>query len=146
MFSIIDLKNIICMNKLFLLVLPILYLGCFSPQIYKTVGKISKKQSIATIINDSGLKTNIGIKAVSLKSGKTIYELNSASLFNPASNNKLYSAIAALSILDTSFTFKTSVYREDDKVFLVGGGDPDLKINTLDSLSEIVSKKFPSTK
>ena len=146
MFSIINLKNIICMNKLFLLGLPALYLGCYSPQIYKTVGKISKKQSIATIINDSGLKTNIGIKAVSLKSGKTIYELNSASLFNPASNNKLYSAIAALSILDTSFTFKTSVYREDDKVFLVGGGDPDLKINTLDSLSEIVSKKFPSTK
>ena len=44
----------------------------------------------------SGLNTNIGIKAVSLKSGKTIYELNSKSLFNPASNNKLYSAIEAL--------------------------------------------------
>ena len=95
------------MNKLFLLGLPILFIGCFSPQIYWTGGKIVEKQSITTIINDSGLNTNIGIKAVSLKSGKTIYELNSKSLFNPASNNKLYSAIAALSILDTGFTFKT---------------------------------------
>ena len=134
------------MNKLFLLGLPILFIGCFSPQIYWTSGKIVEKQSITTIINDSGLNTNIGIKAVSLKSGKTIYELNSKSLFNPASNNKLYSAIAALSILDTGFTFKTSVYGDNDKVFLVGGGDPDLKVRTLDSLSEIVSKKFPAAK
>jgi D-alanyl-D-alanine carboxypeptidase/D-alanyl-D-alanine-endopeptidase (penicillin-binding protein 4) len=134
------------MNKLFLLGLPIFYIGCFSPQIYTTSGKIVEKQSITTIINDSGLNTNIGIKAVSLKSGKTIYELNSKSLFNPASNNKLYSAIAALSILDTGFTFKTSVYGDNDKIFLVGGGDPDLKVKTLDSLSEIVSKKFPLAK
>ena len=80
------------MNKLFLLGLLILYIGCLSPQIYTTSGKIVEKQSITTIINDSGLNTNIGIKAVSLKSGKTIYELNSKSLFNPASNNKLYSS------------------------------------------------------
>ena len=78
------------MNKLFLLGLPILYIGCLSPQIYTTSGKIVEKQSITTIINDSGLNTNIGIKAVSLKSGKTIYELNSLSLIHISEPTRPY--------------------------------------------------------
>ena len=86
------------MNKLLLPVATIFIAGCLTPQLYTTNGQFGEKKSITKIINDSGLETNIGIKAVSLKTGKTLFELNSNSLFNPASNNKLYTAIAALSI------------------------------------------------
>ena len=36
--------------------------------------------------NNLTLETNIGIKAINLSSGETIFELNGKSLFNPASN------------------------------------------------------------
>ena len=134
------------MNKLLLPITTIFIAGCFTPQLYTTNGQFGEKKSITKIINDSGLETNIGIKAVSLKTGKTLFELNSNSLFNAASDNKLYTAIAALSILDTSYRFKTSVYGEKNTIYLVGGGDPDLELSTLDSLSKITAKKFPSAK
>jgi len=132
------------MNKRLLLIITIFTTGCFTPRLYTTRGQLNEKRSISKIINKSNLNTNIGIKAVSLKTGKVLFDLNSNSLFNPASNNKLYTAIAALAILDTGYTFKTSIYREGNTVYLVGGGDPDLKISTLDSLSKIISKKIPS--
>lgn len=131
------------MNKLLLFVLTIFTTGCFTPKLYTSYGQINEKRSISKIINKSKLNTNIGIKAVSLKTGKVLFDLNSSSLFNPASNNKLYTAIAALAMLDTGYTFKTSVYHEGNTIYLVGGGDPDLEISTLDSLSRIISKKIP---
>ena len=40
--------------------------------------------------------------------------------------------------------FRTSIYRDGNKIFLVGGGDPDLSLNELDSLANIVAIKHPS--
>ena len=132
------------MNKLSMLILMIFSAGCFTPKLYTINGRLNEKRSISKIIDKSNLNTNIGIKAISLKTGKILFDLNSGSLFNPASNNKLYTAIAALAILDTGYTFKTSVFQEGNTIYLVGGGDPDLKISTLDSLASIISKKIPS--
>ncbi len=132
------------MNKLFLLILTIFIAGCFTPKLYMTSGQVKEKKTITDIINKSNLNTNIGIKAISLKTGKILFDLNSSSLFNPASNNKLYTTIAALALLDTGYTFKTSVYHEGNTIYLVGGGDPDLEIATLDSLSKITSSEIQS--
>ena len=132
------------MNRLLLSITTISLAGCFTPQLYTTNGLFGEKKSITKIINDSGLETNIGIKAVSIKTGKTLFELNINSLFNPASNNKLYTAIATLALLDTSHRFKTSVYGEKNTIYLVGGGDPDLELSVLDSLSKIIANKIPS--
>ena len=119
--------------------------SCYAPpQIYKSSGFPPIRNSINELIDASKLETNIGIKAVDLNSGKTIFELNSNSLFNPASNNKLYTSLSAISILDTSYTFKTSIYKDGNKIYLVGGGDPDLALAELDSLASIVAKQYPS--
>ena len=40
--------------------------------------------------------------------------LNSNSLFNPASNNKLYTGLSALSLLDSNYTFNTNIYYENN--------------------------------
>lgn len=105
---------------------------------FKYVKKINK------VIRDSGLKTNIGIKIVSLKSGKTLYALNPNLLFTPASNNKLYTALAALALLGTDFTFETSVYHDSNSLVLKGGGDPDLTLIQLDSLASVVARRVKS--
>ncbi len=77
------------MNKRLLLIITIFTTGCFTPRLYTTRGQLNEKRSISKIINKSNLNTNIGIKAVSLKTGKVLFDLNSNSLFNPASNNKI---------------------------------------------------------
>ena len=77
----------------------------------------------------------IGIKVVSLDTGRVLFEENSAKLLRPASNMKLYTVAAALDRLSPDFRFTTSVYapakpdiagviRGDLIVF--GRGDPSL--------------------
>ncbi len=104
-----------------------------------------------TIIN-SDLTANMGIKVVSLQSGKTLYSLNSDHLFTPASNNKLYTASAALHYLSPQFKFQTSVwinitYKDSTHVprlVLEGGGDPDLYLPELDLIAKKISQNIQS--
>lgn len=134
-------KNIIFMNKNKYIFILTFFISCSqSPVIYNSLGKINLKKKILSIINESKINTNIGIKAISLGSGETLFELNSNSLFNPASNNKLYTGLSALSLLDSNYTFNTNIYYENNKLYLKGGGDPDLSLRSLDSLATIISK------
>ena len=128
-------------KKAFLIFLIFIY-SCYAPPtIYVPSGSYNLSKSINSIINGSEIKTNIAVKAVNLISGEILIDLNSHSLFNPASNNKLYTSISALGILDTNFTFNTSVYSDTKAIYLVGGGDPDLTLEQLDSLATITAKK-----
>ncbi|NHZ84503.1 MAG: D-alanyl-D-alanine carboxypeptidase/D-alanyl-D-alanine-endopeptidase [Planctomycetia bacterium] len=107
-------------------------------------------------INDalkySDLTTNMGIKVVSLRSGKILYSLNSNHLFTPASNNKLYTASAALHYLSPQFKFKTSVWIDSSyidsnhvpRLVLVGGGDPDLFLSELEVIAKEISENIES--
>ena len=76
-----------------------------------------------------------GIEVVSLKDGRTLYALNSAKLFTPASNTKLFTTATALALIGPDYRFKTTVETAGavDKygrlvgdVVLVGRGDPNL--------------------
>ena len=110
----------------------------------KLIGKINN------VIENSGLTANMGIKVISLRTGETLYALNSDHLFNPASNNKLYTAAAALHYLSPQFKFKTSVWVDRTfqdsarvpRLVLVGGGDPDLYPSELQFIAEHISNKF----
>ena len=129
------------MNKFKFLFIIIFFISCSqSPIFYDSTGKINLKKKILLLINESKLNTNIGIKAISLNKEEVLFELNSNSLFNPASNNKLYTGLSALSLLDSNYTFNTNLYYENNKLYLQGGGDPDLSLSSLDSLATIISK------
>jgi D-alanyl-D-alanine carboxypeptidase/D-alanyl-D-alanine-endopeptidase (penicillin-binding protein 4) len=52
----------------------------------------------------------VGVKVVSLDSGRVIFEENAHKLLRPASNMKLYTVAAALDRLTPDFRFNTSVY------------------------------------
>jgi D-alanyl-D-alanine carboxypeptidase/D-alanyl-D-alanine-endopeptidase (penicillin-binding protein 4) len=53
---------------------------------------------------------NIGVKIVSLDTGKTVFEQNSDKYFMPASNMKVFTVAAAIEKLSPNFQFVTSVY------------------------------------
>jgi len=130
-------KNIlICYHLLFLI---FLFSCSKAPTLFHVKGHKKVLDDITIIIQESGLQTNLGIKVVELESDETIYEWNAQALFNPASNNKLYTCIAALAILDSNHTFSTSVYQDTAALYLVGGGDPHLTLEQLDTMARTIS-------
>ena len=77
----------------------------------------------------------VGIKVVSLDSGRVLFEENSAKLLRPASNMKLYTVATALDRLSPDYRFTTSVYsraRPDASgiihgdLTIYGRGDPSI--------------------
>src|SRR5215510_13389362 len=77
----------------------------------------------------------VGIKVVSLDSGRVLFEENAAKLLRPASNMKLYTVAAALDRLSPDYRFVTSVYaptRPDaagvvrGDLTIYGRGDPSI--------------------
>ena len=76
-----------------------------------------------------------GIEVVSLSSGRVLYEHNADKLFTPASNTKLFTTAAALALIGSDYTFRTTVEtngtldkhgRLTGDLLLVGRGDPNL--------------------
>jgi D-alanyl-D-alanine carboxypeptidase/D-alanyl-D-alanine-endopeptidase (penicillin-binding protein 4) len=92
--------------------------------------------SISDVLRRPELEAAIvGIKVVSLDSGKVLFEENSKKLLRPASNMKLYTVAAAMDRLTPEYRFQTSVYapsrpspagvvRGDLTVY--GRGDPSI--------------------
>src|SRR6266550_675476 len=77
----------------------------------------------------------LGVKVVSLESGKTLFEHNAAKLLSPASNSKLYTVALALDQLGGDYRIKTSLYAQGRRnrtstlpgdLILYGRGDPTL--------------------
>lgn len=104
---------------------------------------------IETVLKDSIFKHSFtGIKIVSLRSGKTLYQQNSDKLFRPASNLKLFTTTTALALLGKNFQYKTEVYADSVRngivrgsLYLKGYGDPLLTSEHLDSLVRMIYRQ-----
>ena len=85
--------------------------------------------------------------AVDLRTGSTIFDVNSDTPLRPASAEKLAVAFAALRLLGPGYRFRTELVgagrREGEtwkgNLVLVGGGDPSLGLSDLDRLSRKVA-------
>src|SRR3989344_5404212 len=68
------------------------------------------QQQIEQLLASIGyvLPLHIGIKVQSMQTGKVLYEKNADHLFTPASVQKLFTAVAALSHLGPNFHYNTS--------------------------------------
>lgn len=71
-----------------------------------------------------------------LQAQRVLYDHRGAELRNPASNQKMLTASAALDLLGPEYRFETRVRRTADAVYLVGGGDPTL---TSDGLARLAA-------
>jgi serine-type D-Ala-D-Ala carboxypeptidase/endopeptidase (penicillin-binding protein 4) len=104
-------------------------------QITQLYGQTAIKARLEQILADSLLKqAHVGVSIRDVKSTNLIFEKNANLSFTPASNLKLLTTAAALSILGADYRFVTSVMYTDsiqDGVFngtllIKGGGDPTL--------------------
>jgi len=97
------------------------------PELQAKISEILAKPELAP--------ATIGIKVVSLDTGKVLFEQNAQKLLRPASNMKLYTVAAALDRLSPDYRFVTSVYattRPDaagvvhGNLTIYGRGDPSI--------------------
>jgi D-alanyl-D-alanine carboxypeptidase/D-alanyl-D-alanine-endopeptidase (penicillin-binding protein 4) len=86
----------------------------------------------------------VGVVAVDLASGETLYQRNGAVGLNPASNVKLVTTAAALGLLGPAHRYSTRLYHDrealdgaviEGDVYLRGGGDPALVTEDLWSMA-----------
>ena len=90
--------------------------------------------------------SNIAMVVLSLEDGRTLYELNPDLLLLPASNQKLFTSAAALSVLGPEYRFLTTVSVDTTivpSIFLRGSGDPLFSTADLESLACAVSAALP---
>jgi D-alanyl-D-alanine carboxypeptidase/D-alanyl-D-alanine-endopeptidase (penicillin-binding protein 4) len=88
-----------------------------------------------------------GALAVSLETGKVVYQRNAGVSLAPASAEKLAVSLAALRVLGPGFRFRTEVVGTgeleghvwDGNLYLVGHGDPSLAQADLDALAREVA-------
>lgn len=92
---------------------------------------------------------NVGILVVDAKDGQVIYEKNADRYFMPASNQKLFTAFAALLYLQKDFHYQTYLFADlskvhdgvlDDNIYFKFTGDPTLTYNQLDELIGYLAK------
>src|SRR5829696_5921315 len=97
------------------------------PELQTKISEILAKPELAP--------ATVGIKVISLDTGKVLFEENAQKLLRPASNMKLYTVAAALDRLSPDYRFSTSVYantRPDasgivhGELTIYGRGDPSI--------------------
>ena len=136
-------KSLLLLKIHLSIILLIAFLSCTPPKsLFNIGGSPTLIRKINTIIEAAGIDLNMGIKIVSLNDNKTLYAYNSQKLLMPASTNKLYTCAAALHFLKNDYKFQTKILKNKKNIVLKGGGDPDFKIEELDSLAVIVSKNI----
>lgn len=80
----------------------------------------------------------LGVSVRDLASGEEVFDWQADRALNPASNQKLLIATAALELLGEDFRFSTRLARRGDTLYLVGGGDPTLQARDIRSIAQAV--------
>lgn len=89
--------------------------------------------SLGAVVARANLGPNVGVTVLDASTGNPVFEHQSALALNPASNQKLITAAAALSLLGAEFRMRTALHGvvEGDAVvgglYLRGYGDPGLR-------------------
>jgi D-alanyl-D-alanine carboxypeptidase/D-alanyl-D-alanine-endopeptidase (penicillin-binding protein 4) len=113
----------------------------------KAPDKLTNK--INQLIQEFGNSAGIGIQISDPKTGKTLYQKDADHYFMPASNEKLFTAAAALNSLTDDFNFKTQLFVNmekvqngvlNDNIYLTFSGDPSLTFAQLDQLINKLSQ------
>ncbi len=71
-------------------------------------------------------EAEVGLVILGPKEGEAWYQHQAGELLIPASNMKLLSTGTALALLGPDYVFETTLYRDGERLVLVGSGDPAL--------------------
>lgn len=97
-----------------------------SPQTSKQLERLARE---AAVLGE------VGVSVRDLQSGLEVFAWQPDQPLNPASNNKLVTASAAVALLGPDFRFETRLARHGDALYLVGGGDPSLQVEDLEAMT-----------
>ncbi len=78
------------------------------------------------IANQQLGSSRIGVYAIDLRTGEELASFLADTPMIPASNMKLLTSGAFVSVLGADYVFRTEVWRSGDDVVIVGDGDPAL--------------------
>lgn len=105
----------------------------------------AQEARLRELVRGSGIAELSGIAVIDLESGRTIFQHRAEQQLNPASNQKLITAFAALRTLGPQFEARTAVYGRIEGEAVIGGlalrgyGDPMLTRGDLYSLAASVA-------
>ena len=106
-------------------------------------------QRLDSLLNDPLLKTSeVGITVFDLTTGESLFRYQDEKLYRPASTEKVITSVTALARLGMDYTMDTRLQYtgqiENDtlkgNLYLIGGFDPELMDEDLDSLVEAVCR------
>ena len=96
------------------------------------------------LVNDSPVGEHVGVAVIDVETGRPVFQYHAERPMNPASNQKLVTAYAALQALGPQFTMRTAVHGNTEGDAVVGGlslrgfGAPDLTYGRLAELARAV--------
>ena len=93
----------------------------------------SLRRKLAELVRRAG--PGVAVHVADLDEGTWLFDQNGAARLNPASNQKVLTAIAALELLGPDYRFETRVVRDGDALVLIGDGDPSLQLQGLHALA-----------
>ncbi len=99
---------------------------------------------LRSLVSESGLGEHVGVAVVDVRTGRSIFQFHAERPMNPASNQKLVTAFAALSRLGASFQMRTAAQGRLEDGLVSGGlslrgyGAPDLTYGDLVALARDV--------
>ena len=123
------------MKRLCTLFLLVIVVGCVQAQ--------PLAQRLDSLLNDPLLNTSeVGITIFDLTTGESLFRYQDEKLYRPASTEKVITSVTALARLGTDYTMDTRLQYtgkiENDtlkgSLYLIGGFDPELMDEDLDSL------------
>lgn len=94
-------------------------------------------ERLEAVANGARRDVRVAVHVRDLASGRTAFDLDGSRSLNPASNQKLLTSIAAVELLGEDYQFETRLAREGNTLYLIGGGDPTLKLDDLYTMAAV---------
>jgi len=108
------------------------------------------RDRLVAVLHDAPLnRTKVGVEVMQASNGDVLFAHNAAVPFNPASNTKILTTAAAMSLLGTDFRYHTSLYGPEPDadgvvhgdVVLRGNGDPSLTTTDVAEIARALSAR-----
>jgi D-alanyl-D-alanine carboxypeptidase/D-alanyl-D-alanine-endopeptidase (penicillin-binding protein 4) len=112
----------------------LLALIIFAPAVYADDYNQQVESIINKVLEGNTQPKYIGIQVQSMATGEVLYTKHPSRLFVPASNLKLFTALAAYLSLSPNFTFQTQLLTDNKNITIKFDGDPSFTDSDLNNL------------
>lgn len=138
------------MKKYFVMCLMLLFVNIHCLAAKSTLNvNLSLGAQINKLLKNFGEDLNVGLVIEDIKTGKILFQKNAHRYFMPASNEKLFTALAALDYLGAGYVYETKIFVDvnkirnselNDNLYLQFTGDPTLTFAQLEKLINTITK------